>query len=389
MRLLVVCDDPVVPVNSGGRQVMHMEIQVLRELGEVHGIAYHHASEDFDYRGHEQLFETVMPLPRKGFVGELLRHPRLPYQVSSRRIDRRALVQLQKTVKQVDVVVAHHEWCLPTARLAASVLGDAKVVLRSHNNERQYYESLVRTSRGVRWLYLLLEAKRMTEKVIRALVGEADEVWLISPRDRGAYETADQCVNLSPILIDDRSAPRVDAPPACSRIGFIGALDVPIAVQGLEWFVEEVWPLVRRVVPDAEFAVAGRRASERLQQYLAEQGAVTFFGWVADALDYVAGCRVLINPVFSGSGINVKVGMAAQGGRPFVTTSFGVRGLGDLAGAEVADTAEDFALRCQRLLLSDAAWAYAAAVMRTRSRRYGFDASLTTHRERLAALTGR
>ena len=43
------------------------------------------------------------------------------------------------------------------------------------------------------------------------------------------------------------------------KVGFIGALNWEPNLDGLKWFLKEVWPHVIKSHPDAQLFIAGRR----------------------------------------------------------------------------------------------------------------------------------
>lgn len=71
--------------------------------------------------------------------------------------------------------------------------------------------------------------------------------------------------------------------------------------RGLQWFLAEVWPAVRRAVPDAEFRIAGKELD-----WLVPTAGVTFLGRVPDLGTMLADATVVVSPVFDGAGASMK-----------------------------------------------------------------------------------
>ena len=71
---------------------------------------------------------------------------------------------------------------------------------------------------------------------------------------------------------------------------------------------------------------------------------VEIVGEVADAYEFMQSNGVLIVPLFSGSGIRIKIIEAMSLGKVVITTSIGLEGIDavDKQHVLVADTAEDF-----------------------------------------------
>jgi glycosyltransferase involved in cell wall biosynthesis len=122
---------------------------------------------------------------------------------------------------------------------------------------------------------------------------------------------------------------------------FVGSGALP-NVDGLRWFLEQVWPAVHAACPNAEFRVVGTAAS----QVASRQPGVTLVGEVDDLAAEYGQADVVVVPLRSGSGLKVKLVEAINEGCPVVTTPVGAQGLGGIEPApfELADTADHFAL---------------------------------------------
>jgi glycosyltransferase involved in cell wall biosynthesis len=79
-------------------------------------------------------------------------------------------------------------------------------------------------------------------------------------------------------------------------------------------------------------------------------------GLVEDVKQYLARAMVSIAPLFVGTGTKLKILEALAAGLPVVTTTLGVEGIDATNGVDIllADTAQDFAGHCIRLLQDSA-----------------------------------
>jgi glycosyltransferase involved in cell wall biosynthesis len=107
---------------------------------------------------------------------------------------------------------------------------------------------------------------------------------------------------------------------------FLGALDGPHNREGIVWFVQQCWPLVRAEVPDAELHVVGRRGAPDLVARLRAAGARVTVD-APDVAPHLRAAAVFVNPVQHGAGVNIKVVEAMAAGVPVVSTPTGSRGL--------------------------------------------------------------
>ncbi|MEZ4953437.1 MAG: glycosyltransferase family 4 protein [Saprospiraceae bacterium] len=116
-------------------------------------------------------------------------------------------------------------------------------------------------------------------------------------------------------------------------IGFIGALDWMPNQDGVSWFLEKVWPAIEIEFPKATFHIAGKNTPDWI--FEKKTNKIVVHGEVDDAKVFIGSHPILVAPLFSGSGIKVKVleGMAL--GKVIITTSIGVEGIPAIHGVHV------------------------------------------------------
>lgn len=151
--------------------------------------------------------------------------------------------------------------------------------------------------------------------------------------------------------------------PSGQRIGFIGLLDYAPNRDGLEWFLGDVWPAVKQLVPAARLRLVGHGASPELA---ASTKDVDLLGYLPDPDGEMATWSASIVPLRFGAGTRVKIADAFSRKCPVVSTSLGAFGYRVSHAQEIllADTADDFAASCATLLahpeigarISETAW---------------------------------
>ncbi len=134
-----------------------------------------------------------------------------------------------------------------------------------------------------------------------------------------------------------------------SGFAFVGGFDHPPNRDAVHHLVQQIWPLIRKELPQAELHLVG----SQMPADIAELGGagVVVHGWLPDLTPVLADSRVFLAPLRYGAGLKGKVGQAMGLGIPVVTTSIGVEGMAD-APVAVADDALEFA-RLAVLLHSD------------------------------------
>jgi len=139
-----------------------------------------------------------------------------------------------------------------------------------------------------------------------------------------------------------------DPAPDGHTVLFFGLLATVPNVDGVVYFLREIWPLIVRARPDARFVVIGADPSPAI---LAHAGpGVTIVGPVADLRPHLAAAAVVVVPLRLGSGTRLKILEAWAMARPVVSTALGAEGLEAVPG--------------QHLLVADDPSAFAASVLR-------------------------
>ena len=108
---------------------------------------------------------------------------------------------------------------------------------------------------------------------------------------------------------------------------------------------EEIWPLIKKELPEAELHVYGAYTSQKVEQlHNAKQGFL-IKGRAPNAINAIKQARVLLGPLRFGAGLKGKFIDAMQAGTPSITTTVGAEGLcGDLPWCgEIANSADEIA----------------------------------------------
>lgn len=156
------------------------------------------------------------------------------------------------------------------------------------------------------------------------------------------------CVHVVPNGFDRPAAEPLRQPVTPPRVGFIGYFDYFPNRDGVQWFVEHCWPLVKRELPDARLRLVGRGTDGPLKPGGADIDAL---GWLANPAEEIASWSGMVVPVRLGGGTRVKIAQAFGLKCPVVSTSLGA------FGYEVRDG--------QELFLADEPAAFAAACVKT------------------------
>lgn len=228
----------------------------------------------------------------------------------------------------------------------------AKIVMRSHNVEHEIWKRVTEnTSIGAKKWYLQLLTKRLENFEVDNL-NKYDMLVSITQRDLDFFKKLGCKIptHVTPVGLELDDYTNISHQHKSKpTFAFIGSLDWMPNTEGLEWLLNNVWPLVLAKNPAAEFHIAGRNTPTWLLEKNWEN--VTVHGEVPSAIDFMNQHDIMLVPLFSGSGMRVKIleGMAL--GKTIISTKIGLEGIHAKHNKEVliADEIEQFAnemLRC-------------------------------------------
>ena len=138
---------------------------------------------------------------------------------------------------------------------------------------------------------------------------------------------------------------------------FVGGFRHPPNTDGVRWFCEEVFPLVRARLPDVRFHCIGDGPPPEIQA-LAQREGVIVHGHVPDIAPYMDGCRIAVAPLRYGAGVKGKINLSMAHGQPVVATAIAAEGMSLRDGHDVllADDAAGFADAVVRLYGDATLW---------------------------------
>jgi glycosyltransferase involved in cell wall biosynthesis len=120
--------------------------------------------------------------------------------------------------------------------------------------------------------------------------------------------------------------PVVDAvhPPT---VVFTGSMDWAANIDGVQFFLGQVWPRVLAGRPDARFVIVGKNPPASLLALARRTRQVEFTGFVDDVRPYVHSAQAFVIPLLVGGGTRIKAFEAMAMGCPVVSTTIGIEGL--------------------------------------------------------------
>lgn len=226
----------------------------------------------------------------------------------------------------------------PTALLAFDV------IRRQAARERALASSFAEV---VRWTLDERRAAIWERRWLRRVTGVA----AVSSVDAAELSTmVSREVPVVPNPISDAFFAPPSVPRSTRTAVFVGNLAYRPNIDAAHWLMEDIWPAVRQLLPDAVLELVGHRPHPSLVETAARTGT-TLHADVPDVRPHYWGAAVTVAPVRLGSGLRNKIIHAMACDAPVVATTASIEGIDVRPGVE--------------LLVADDADAFAAAVVET------------------------
>ena len=109
---------------------------------------------------------------------------------------------------------------------------------------------------------------------------------------------------------------------------FIGGFLFDPNIDAVNWFLAQIWPLVRQRLPEMHLLIVGSRLPEEIARVWRQHPGVDIVGYVEHLSPLFDRCRLSIAPLRYGAGIKGKIGTSLCHGVPCVATPLAAEGMG-------------------------------------------------------------
>lgn len=339
LNILWLKADPLYPLNSGGRIRTY---QMLFELNKRHNITYLaffpiNTDQEAKINSYKYSSSQVW-IPWRDtkmfslrFLFQILKNlifSKYPYVIDKYTSNhfRKALKELLAK-QDFDFVITDF---MSTAN---NVIGleknQSKFVVFQHNVEsqiwrRHYYNA----SNFFKKFYMYIQWQRML-KFEKSACSWFDGVIGVSGEDTDFFRNK---LSLSNILGDVPTGVDIDYfqemsyQPKNNSIVFLGSMDWMPNIDGICYFVKEIYPLIKQKYAEIKLTIVGRNPTDRILA-LAQDKSIKVTGTVDDVRKYLSSSSVSIVPLRIGGGTRIKIFESMAAGVPVVSTSIGAEGL--------------------------------------------------------------
>ena len=227
----------------------------------------------------------------------------------------------------------------------------APVVLRAHNIEHKIWQRVAENCTNPFKRMYLNHLYRALKRFEIGILNKVDGVVAITPVDARNLDRLSHSTNIISIPFGIKLDTLSENPiqPAEASLFHIGSMNWYPNEEGIRWLIDEVWPKITVRLPEVELHLAGRYMTDWLTGLSIPRIIVD--GEVPDVWEYMQRFSIMVVPLFSGSGIRIKIVEAMAAGKAIITTTIGAEGINYENGQHllIAKDAKSFADAIVRL----------------------------------------
>jgi glycosyltransferase involved in cell wall biosynthesis len=229
------------------------------------------------------------------------------------------------------------------------------VILNHHNFESAMLESRSRTEQNlIKSLYYRYEASRLFKsEVLHCLqsdlnvtCSDEDTEAIRSAIGGGEFLSVPNGVDVSYFY------PSPSVTVAHKSIVIVGGLSWYPNREAVDYFIHEIWPLIKARIPGMSVDIIGRGPTQEMLKLAETDELFHVHGFVDDVRDYLWGARFYFCPIRTGGGTKLKILDALASGCCIIADPFACKGIKTQNGVHVvyAQTPESYVDAVQELL---------------------------------------
>ncbi len=278
-----------------------------------------------------QLLEIIV-----GVIKSLVTLRPLQYALcSNKRVKKKVIKHLKELGSDTTISITSRAWAMHLGNVGIYNYVHLVDVLSKNfdsfaNNQKRY----------IKKLFYKIEARRLKkdEEIINNI---ATGVWQVAARDNEVDKPNRIIIPIVYSLIEN-SSPKEKI--RTNEIVFLGTLSYWPNVEAVHWFVDNVFPIVHKSLPNIIFKIAGK-GKIKLDSRVYSVPGVEVVGAVTNTVYFLSQAAVIVVPVHKGTGMQNKILEAGWLGKEIVCTKFAAEPFNKACkeGLRIADDAEQFA----------------------------------------------
>jgi len=336
MKILQLCHKPPIPSKDGGCIAMNNLTQGLLEAGhKVKILTIYTPKHDFkleemppayiEKTDIEGVFVDTSINLMDAYIAVMTNDSYHVNRFFSTDMD----IRIERVLKKgnFDAIILESLFITPYLHTIKKNKKNAPIILRAHNIEYTIWEKIaIRTKNPFKKIYLnhltrqLREYECMMYNLVDgiATIADSDKIRMMQLGTHKPIKTISFGLNLQ----DYQPKPQTQV-----NLFHIGAMDWSPNLEGIQYFVDRIWPSLHADFPQLQLLLAGRNMPEAWKQW--DIPNLRIEGEVDDAHLFIQKNGIMIVPLLSGGGIRVKIIEGLALGKVVISTTIGAIGIED------------------------------------------------------------
>ena len=353
MKILQICHKPPLPALDGGCKAMHaltegflannISVKILTIATQKH--PFQPDLFPKNYLEQTNIAHTFIDtaIKKKAALANLFSNK--SYNISrfyNKNFEELITATLRN--EKFDVVLLESLYTTPYIA-AIRKSSNANIIYRSHNIEFEIWQRTGnQENNAVKKKYLHFLANRL-KKYEQSILNLVDGIAAITKKDEEQL-VAMGCkkpITTLPFGINLHDY-QLEKVPQEKKLFHIGSMDWMPNQEAIKWFLNEVWQAVEAKEPTATFHLAGKNMPNDIIKLANSMRGVVNEGKVENANDFITKNNIMIVPLFSGSGMRIKIIEAMATGKLVIGTSVAFEGIAIQHNKNgiIANTANEF-----------------------------------------------
>lgn len=346
MRILQICSKPPLPAIDGGCMAMNVltqglleqekKVKVITIATEKHPFNINNLPKDYvENTAIESVFIDTKVSASGAFINLFSKES---YNISRfYNLDFEELLLKSLKEQDYDVIFLEGLYVVPYLEIIRSNT-NAKIIYRAHNIEFEIWERSAATSVNPFKKWYLSSLARKLKNYEISILNKVDAIASITEKDKQQLTSlgCTQPIVTIPFGVDLGSYSKADIKKENSLF-YIGSMDWLPNLEAINWFLKEVLPQL-----SASFYLAGKNMPEELIHKKQENLIVV--GEVKSAVEFINAHHIMVVPLFSGSGMRIKIIEAMALGKVVIATSIAAEGINCTHQKDIliANTAKEY-----------------------------------------------
>ena len=334
MNILLLCNKSPFPPSEGGPMAMNSIVTGLLEAGhnvkimafnsDKYHVEINSIPEDYRKKTRIEFIDIELKInPIEAFKNLFSDESYHVKRFISEKFKERLVKVLKK--ERFDIVQLEMIYMAPYIETIREH-SNAKIILRAHNVEHKIWERIGKKTFFFAKRWYINHLVRTLRKYEMGILDKVDGIAAITITDAAFFRrvTATPVIDL-PFGVDiDKFNPvfEVGDKPTFYHIGSMNWMPNE---EGIKWLLKNVWDDVHKRIPEAKLYLAGRNMPKWLMK--TRKKNVVVVGEVPDAQEFVNQHNIAIVPLFSGSGMRIKIIESMALGKTVITTLVGAEGI--------------------------------------------------------------